>query len=191
MYIPEGFAQVNFHFIGAGIQNEAQVTLGVDNTAADATATALAATFVAQFNAHLRSQMCQNVTLDRVSVKLGPPDIGPSAEAPAASVGTGGNGHFNPNTSALVRKITSRGGRTGRGRSYWPFPGEDVIENGGILSAAYRATLQAALDDFRDVFDDAEQELVLLHTDPAIIPTGISAFVVDARVGTQRRRLRR
>lgn len=99
-----------------------------------------------------------------------------------------------PNNCAyLVRKLTASGGRRNRGRMFIPgVPEGNVIANGEITSA-WRTTVQTALSNFyASIFGLANvDDLVLFHDSAPFTPTVITDLVLQNKIATQRRRMRR
>jgi hypothetical protein len=98
-----------------------------------------------------------------------------------------------PQVSYLLKKITARGGRKGRGRMYLPGPPEDAVDAYGLLSESQFDALTTAVVDFAAQMLAATNfgKLVLLHTDPLEEPDDFTNFFPETKVATQRRRLDR
>lgn len=128
-------------------------------------------------------------------------------EGVATVTRVGTNAAFSPthqNTAVLCRKITSRGGRRGRGRMYLPVgltAEGNITPQGGLLESV-RATLQADLETWKTALIAASFPLQLLHGDKVDPETGeiielapppniINTWQVDPVVATQRTRMRR
>lgn len=196
MIIPAGYAQVNLLFAGSGVPTGAEVTFGVELPLTGSTPAGVAASVIAAYNtANFKTQMATSVSLANVLVKFGPNATGPSALVVANISGTGTAGEVNPNTAALVRKNTNEGGRSGRGRFYWPGVGEGDIGNAGVLTSAFIAGFPSKLTAFLGALDSADIPMVLLHSAasgiPITDPLTVTSLTLDPTVATQRRRLRR
>lgn len=188
MIIPVGFAQANFLFTGAAVPRGAQVTLGV-LAPGGMSAQTLANNVATAFQVNVLPELTQDVTLETVSVKLGPNDVGPTAEAAVGVAGAGGTQTTSPNVAYLVRKVTALGGRSNRGRWYLPGVNEaDVLWN-GIIVAARVTSLQTAHDDFYDALVVTGNDPVILHNVVGA-PTAMTGFQADSLAATQRDRLR-
>lgn len=193
MIIPTGYAQVNLMFTGSALPNGAQVTLGYKLGTGFDDPAILAAGVIAAIDGSdwLANVHVQNV-ISSVLAKLGPNDTGASAEVPCDIEGTYSSGGCKPNTTFLISKTTAVGGHAGRGRAYWPGVPDNEVENDGTIQGA---TLVAAQSDLSSLFSDLDSVsdgLYLLHGagSPVSTPTKITQFLLDARVATQRRRLR-
>ena len=103
------------------------------------------------------------------------------------------------NTCVLVQKRTLRGGRKGRGRMYWPvfFPNEASVDHSGTIVGTAVTAWQTAMTNWLSGCDSNGCPLVLLHSTqengdpPTEAPDPITSLSVQARVATQRGRLRR
>lgn len=190
MTIPANFAQVNLKFTGDSIPTGAQVTFGV---AADViTDPELIAEEVVSLlgSTGALAPLSQTLNLSTVLVKVGPDETGPSAEIPT-EIGGGTAGNVTPpNTSILVRKNTSLGGRHGQGRMFLPGVIETVVGDGGVLDTTFRNGLQSDWNDFLAALLLSEITMCLLHSDETA-PTVVTSLAVQAVAATQRRRLRR
>lgn len=99
-----------------------------------------------------------------------------------------------PNVAYLVRKSTGLIGRKNRGRQYLPASAESGITEGGALTTAEAALLQAYADQlFENVFAPPGASniasIAILHDDETVVPTIVTALVAQQSVATQRRRL--
>lgn len=115
-----------------------------------------------------------------------------TGETVSRITGTGTGTPLTPNTSVLIKKITARGGRKGRGRMFAPGCGVseiDVDEN-GIIGASDLNSLEISWDAFYTAWAALSCPPYLLHSD-STLPDAITSFEVEPLVATQRRRLRR
>jgi hypothetical protein len=106
--------------------------------------------------------------------------------------GTGTGSPMIVNTALIVRKLTIRGGRQGRGRFFFPecFLNEGGVTGRGELDSGSLAILQAAFaQSLVDWLADGFTAPVILHDDGST-PDAITAFGVESICGTQRRRMR-
>lgn len=142
-------------------------------------------------------------------------------ESNAASVTGGAAGAAAPqNTALILRKVTTRGGRRGKGRMFIPGIPEGVVDQAGILTATARTDFTtlagqflAALSATAVAGPPAQAPVVttIQHSNSTTTsrssgggvrtitvvegaagpaPDDIVQYAVDPRVGTQRRRLR-
>lgn len=193
MLIPVGYLQVNWKFTGPDLPFGAETTLAskiIDGQLPDEAAAALSNLFG---GSDIMPLLDNDLKLSATLVKYGPNATGPSAEISSAFSGDGGSQGMTPNQAWLIRKNTSDGGHAGRGRMFLPgLPVSDFDNHGAIFSASL-ATLQEAASSFLDDLQGAGYVPVVLHGPdaPLSTPSTITSFVVDSRIATQRRRLRR
>lgn len=189
--IPTGFAQITWLFAGADVPRGAAVTLGVE-VGGSQTLGQIADNAKDAWVAGLQLSQSANTVLSGVRVKAGPSASGPMGEFSYSLTGSAIGTAVPPNVALLVRKVTNQGGRQGRGRMFVPGFTEPDVSGSGTINSGYLANLQAMADD---TYDSLVADLllpVLFHDSagPITTPTSIVSFTVDARVATQRRRLR-
>lgn len=190
MTIPAGFGQMSVVHIGGGIVGEAIWTLGFDNNAGDSPqeiADNMKVNFAALDYGDLLSSQ---VTCSAIRVKLGPDETGPSAEATNIIVGTVGGEPAPANCATLVHKTTLLGGRKGRGRMYLPGMATNALGDDSEIDGAHQTLVEAFVLGLSSVMVLASLPAHLLHSD-STSPTAIEALVVDPKLATQRRRMRR
>lgn len=192
--IPVGFAQINFRMTGFGVPYGAECVLGVEFGSFPAPTPSLIADDAADaWAVHIMPRMTADITLSEVSCKFGPNDTGPQGTVSRAVVGGVAQAGVTPNVAVLVRKNTAGGGRRNRGRMYVPGQPEAPLNANGDLTAPELNAWQVAFDGFYNALTTGALEPVVLHS-PGISatppPTGILGFSVQARVATQRDRLR-
>jgi hypothetical protein len=176
--------------IGGGIVGEAIWTLGFDNNAGD-TPQEIADNMKINFAAlDYGDLLSSQVTCSAIRVKLGPDETGPSAEATAIVAGSVGGEPAPANCAALVHKTTLLGGRKGRGRFFVPGLATTALGDDSELDPTYQTNLEAFVLGLSSVMVLASLPAHLLHSD-ATSPTAIEALVVDPKLATQRRRMRR
>lgn len=110
---------------------------------------------------------------------------------------TGTGSSTNPplpeNCALLVKKVTLRGGRKGRGRCYWPDVQIAHVGDAGGITGSDLTAYQTAWDDLITAIEgvDGITSLVLLHSaDEDGDPDVITSWIVQNKIATQRRRLR-
>ena len=189
--IPTGAAQVNFKVTGLGAPLGAQFTFGVacgDETEADDVAQG--ALNALQFSG-LWGFMSSSVTITAVLAKKGPNLTGPMAEIGANLVG-GDNSEPVPPKLAPASTFAVKSGRMNQGRLYLPGLPEAVVGASGNLSPATMAQMQTKADDFLEALQDASLPMLLLHSTETsqYLPQPVLKLSIQARVATQRRRLR-
>jgi hypothetical protein len=96
-----------------------------------------------------------------------------------------------PNVAVLAKKITPTTGRHGRGRMFLPwFIDKGSIDENGQLDGTQRGNIEAVLDALVGGLIAANVTMVILHANGSA-PSVVTDIVVDALVGTQRKRLGR
>lgn len=138
----------------------------------------------------------------------------------AVTPGTGGGAVSPPNVAFLLKKRTSRAGKRGSGRWFWPAVPEGNTLDDGSLTAAYQTTWNNALaasilslagagvagppaqepvipllfhgNASTTTRQDNANGYTLTYTEGAAGPAAdiITAITIDPKVATQRRRLR-
>ena len=193
MEIPDGYAQINWHFTGAAVPTGAQCTLGLNVTGVGVTAQEVADEVGPLWSTWILATQSSALTLVSASVKFGPVATGPSAEVAIGDAGTNSATAEVPNVALLVQKVTAAGGRAGRGRFYVPGMAGDVFASNGVSGGGTQAVQQTAFDNFHAALITSGFSPVLLHSvgAPITVPTPITSFQVSGLAATQRRRLRR
>lgn len=197
MATPAGYAECSYSFTQAGLIRPAFITFGVDpsETAIDLIATAVQAAFTAAGS--LNTVMDSSVQMVNTRVSLGTETAEDLVyNLPSAIAGGGGTtGSLPPNCAVLIRKVTARGGRRGRGRVYVPWAiNETAVDEVGIIAGAAVTTLQNAANAWRAALVTQNVPMVVLHN-PGLTATGapdvVTSLRVDPLIATQRRRLGR
>lgn len=194
MEIPADYAQANLKFTGSAAPTGAEITLGLNvELFAGDPADAAAEIGVAWGSSGMPGAQSHHIILSSILVKFGPNSTGPSAEIPVSHAGTQTSDAPGPAVALLVRKTTGFGGRTGRGRFYIPAPPENAIDSAGFLTGGFHAARLAELSDFYDklVIEGLVPSLLHGPDSPVSAPMLITDLVLDTKVATQRRRLRR
>lgn len=114
-----------------------------------------------------------------------------AAEVSGATVGGQAFDTLPSNCAMLMRKVTILRGRRNRGRCY--FPGvlpESAVDEGGLISEAFVDERQGDAQSWFDALVTLNADAVILHSELPGTPTTVERFEVDARIATQRRRLR-
>lgn len=193
MLIPEGYAQFNFKFSGIDLPYGAEFTIGSQIPDGIEPLPAATHAWDAFNGANVMSQLDNDLHAIGVHCKFGPNDVGPSADYVDDRAGDAGSTGQSPQVALLVQKATSNGGHAGRGRFYLPGVVSSVLDGDGTLHSGFRTALQTTMDDFLDLLSADDYVPVVLHgpDSPLTTPSPILALTVDARVATQRRRMRR
>lgn len=191
LIIPPGFAQAEFRWSLLNDPEEMVFTLGVSMAAFTGPVDAaedLATLCDTAFPAGQRAPQYTFVgTTVRVGQDGGPPVI---AEASRNVVGTAGTQPLPNNCAALVRKVTGRGGRSGRGRMFIPpfsLP-DDGVDARGMMNEGTFTQLGTQLGA---LFTGADWFLFHDELSPApLTPDAIIQFAPQVQIATQRRRMR-
>lgn len=204
LVIPVGFAQVQIQITHSGMARRAMITYGVDVSGAGGDYLGIAQDIPGLWQTGHAATFDDNTTFGPVTLRVGQ-DGGEAlvVTGTASFVGTASSQTIAPNNALLVRKLTSRGGRRGRGRMYIPWIlGESNVDEVGRVDSGYAATRNVALATLRTAHGTSSPPcpMVLLHAtsadgvDPPTTPgppDPITALVCDLIVGSQRRRLGR
>lgn len=198
LIIPPGFAQGVMYHQQAGDAEPMLNTLGVDlggisdfQLACDALSEWWGSEVV---TGCMGADMSLTLTLLYVGQDGGAPLVVESIEG---NTGGGQATTMLPSNSAtLVRKRTGSAGKRGRGRLYLPGVAKPDVNDLGIIDGAVVASYQTSFDDFKTGFEAVAggPSFCILHrsegagTEPP--PTPITAFEVQSKIATQRRRLR-
>ena len=193
MTIPVGYGQINWKMGGSALPTGAEVTMGIDISAALITQAEVANLAIEGWDAEIAPWISDGFELTSVLVKYGPDATGPSIEIGASVNGEHAGVGAPPNVAYLLKKITADGGRAGRGRLYVPGVPEAQVDSAGLLTSTVRNGLDAGWEAFAAAFVAEAIGFVVLHQDgsPISTPSPITSLVVDNRVATQRQRLRR
>lgn len=201
LIIPPGFLQAVYEFTLSGDTENMVVTLGHEiDSASGANGLDAADDLWGAFNTHIFQTRGQGAyTFVGVTVYVGndgPPSVYTSTEAPVAGPGT--SQLLPPNSAYLIRKRTDLAGRRGRGRMYFPGVTEGNVDNVGTLTGAEQSAWTTALEDWYEFLTAGVGARlyppVVLHRSEGIgeepAPTPVTSFTIDAKIATQRRRLR-
>lgn len=190
--IPNDYAQINWKLAGASCPLGAEVTMGANVSSYGGSPADAAGDAITAWVDNIATVLPASVQLASVLVKFGPTATGPSAEVPSGSVGTGGGVSASPQNAWLVHKVTTLGGRAGRGRMYIPGVQESEVDPSGAMSSGFVSGAQTAVDGFLSDLGTALLIPVVLHGagSPLTTPTTIIGLTVDSHVATQRRRNR-
>ena len=125
-----------------------------------------------------------------VTLMTGTGPIG--AEHTVTIIGTGTGTPLTSNTAVLLKKVTARGGRKGRGRMFIPGIGvsEIDVDESGIIGVTQIGILQGIWAAFFAALPAQGILPVLLHSDGGA-PDSITSVNIEGTVATQRRRMRR
>ena len=184
-------AQLTFVFSGPGIPEGGVSTLGI--TSADRAIDGdLLNDLVPIIGLLHDSISTTTIVMDHIEMKRGPNETGPTYEAAVANTGGQAGAACPPNVCILVRKQLPNLSAKFSGRLFWPGVSENQVDDAGTISTA-------ALNQYNAAFDTFHGELISAGVDPAVFSnsdlvspvTIVSDFIVQSRVATQRRRMRR
>lgn len=194
MHIPPGFVNLTFRFLRQ-FDSEVMVTaigyswddLGGYQAVVDGAMQAWA-------DSDLQGITTNSTTLVAVEGAFGTIGDGDfRVESSVSSEAGTSTGDPLPNNSALlVKKLTGLGGRKNRGRNYYPDVLVSAVDGSGVIDVSSRDSYQTAWDTFIAELNGVPglESPHLLHSDEADNPTLITAFVVQSKIATQRRRMR-
>lgn len=203
LIIPVGYAQAVYEMALDADPEPVVTTLGHDLTAVSGGDYAdVADDLKGIFNSSWGSGLSNSYVLTGVSLYVGQ-DGGPPAIYESTTAGTRFGASAAPlpqNCALLVRKRTSAAGRRGRGRCYLPGVGETTVDHTGAITSTQLSGYQGMADTWYDALTAPGAGLtayppVVLHRSEGFgvepPPTPITAFQVDGRIATQRRRMRK
>lgn len=192
MLIPEDYAQVNHFFSGIAAPHGAQITYGVSLNVYSGTPNDAAEDLTGAFADNVFPVLTSSLVLEKTMVKFGPNDLGPSGEFALGNAGGAGSNSVAPNTSLLVSKNTSLGGRQGKGRLFLPGFPEDKVDGSGFIDDTYGDSVQGDLDAWYGDMIGVNLPMVLLRAEgsPVLGPALVTALTLSRIAATQRRRLR-
>jgi hypothetical protein len=135
------------------------------------------------------------VDLVRVVAKFGPNETGRTIENTTSASGSNGGSLPPPNCAVLVRKLTTLGGRKGRGRAFLPGISSisGSLDSGGNFSQANADTISGHMQDLVDdmaAHANGPYVAVVLHAETPPVPSPITSVACQPKLATQRRRMR-
>lgn len=142
---------------------------------------------VQYWNDEIRPVSPASYTLDRIELKMGPEETGPTYISAVGTAGPSSAAALPPSACLLVRKQVLGSGRLA-GRMYWPGLFESNVDNAGTITDS---GLSTAVEGLYELLQN------VLNVQPTVFPTGpfdprqITGLQADGRIATQRRRLRR
>lgn len=193
--IPVGFGEAAIHWQRGGDPEDYVNVWGFSNEG-PFTVDDIASKFALALGAMWpEAAISSGMRLDRVAVKLAQEGDAPlSSEANIGHDGTFSEALLPQNCAVLIHKITAKGGRRHRGRSYHPFLAEGAADTVGIIGSGTRSGLSGRFNSWLDAQAAADLPLCVLHTVPKTgtisLPDAIVTCLVDGVIATQRRRLR-
>lgn len=199
LIIPPGFAQVALQFQRDGDPDPWYITYAVDSSAWGGNYNSLANDIVSIWAANTLDALPTDTRITGVQLRVGQDGTDPlTLYYPIVRTGTGSGQTLPQNCAVLVTKVTSRPGRTGKGRFFWPTIAEGQVNGLGQIDPTYRTSFNASLSlvflAHEEGFDSGDPlPMYLLHNNGSpggTLPTVIDGLLVDPVISTQRRRLR-
>lgn len=202
MPTPPGFAACSYEFKHSSVSRSAFVTFACDPTVTDPNTIAASLNGAYAGGTSMKACIDANVTMVGTRVSLGT-DGGEDLQGWASTAAVGGRAGttVSPNCAVLVRKLTSRGGRRGRGRMYLPWAAlTSNVDESGQIAAADKTLITDSITTWMSAVVASVGPLVLLHrpSAPGVAhpstpgaPNVVTGHSVDGLIATQRRRLGR
>jgi len=191
-----GYADVSIELVHGSMSRPAFITFGVDPVDTDPVLVAASVISAIGGSGTLQGMLDTTLTIRSVRVSLGVDGAEDLKAVTAISLpGLKTGSMLPPNSALLLHKRTARGGRRGRGRMYLPWSIQVTeTDEAGVIAAATVTAQQAKATAFLSALGSNTVPMVVLH-EPGQTATGppnpVTSLLVDARVGTQRRRLGR
>jgi hypothetical protein len=200
LIIPAGFGQVLHQLRLAGDPEPMAVTYGVAIDAGGVTnAAALGDELHEAFYAAVKDQLPTTWTLYQTELKwrdVGVADLMVQIHVePKAMVAAGAA--LPQNVAGLIHKLSASAGRRNRGRFYLPGLREGEVSDTGLVNSGSVTGINNALATWLAKFGaliGQVDAMVILHStgiSGAPTPTPVTQLLIDAKVATQRRRLRK
>lgn len=195
-FIPVNVADVTVPIRHAGLGRAAAITFGVNTDAGDSGL--YVAEAIQQAVATALHGLCDSeTTIGPTLIRRNEGGTGEPIVYLSSTTASGGRTGESqaPNVALLVRKLTPRGGRSGRGRLFIPWGlAESEVNDVGVLTSAAVTKVNTAMATLLTDLESDRVPMVLLHnTDNPVstTPNSVTSLVCDNRVATQRRRIGR
>lgn len=196
LIVPPGFGLAAWIFTASSGTPPFVTTLGVDLDGAGGDFVEAANLLFDAWTASFTAQMDNDLTLDRVNLRVGQDGPGGSVDSDRVPMAMGRSGTSTAwANSALVRKSSNELGRRGRGRMFIPgLLNNTEVEQDGTILGTRRTTIQGLLNTFFTEVGDpttgAGFPPVLLHSTAPADPTPITGLTLSDVIGIQRGRIR-
>lgn len=181
------YAQVTLIFSGSNVPTGAACTFG--GTEVDGSPTLFLETLEGMFGTFIGEASVTTCTINEIRYKIGPEQSGPTYVRATNLAGDQGTDPVAPNTALLIRKHVPGKSARFSGRVFWPGVSDTDLNPGGTLTGAAITRLQDACDDLWSSMSNAG--FVPRVFSEGSNPEPVSDFVLQPRVASQRRRLRR
>lgn len=199
LIIPTSYAQVAIQFRRAGDPDPWYVTYAITELGDPEDYPTLVGDLSSYWEDNVLAFLPADTQMSGIQLRIGTGDPEPlTLFYPLAIAGLGSGTTLPQNCAVLITKQTSRPGRTGKGRLFWPTIIEAEVNGLGLIAGSYRDTLQGAWDNLFVAHRDGASPgtahpMFLLHNEGVpggSSPTEITGLQVDPVISTQRRRLR-
>lgn len=199
LVIPVGYGEILHSLAYSGDPQPMAVTYGVAAPGGPFTLQDMVDDCATAFVTNVLPELSDVVSLVQTELKFRTTALpAPLDLAVSTNTGTGGEGAAATpqNCAYLCHKRGSVAGRGGRGRFYLPGLLESDVDHVGTVASGKVTSLNTALSGFlADLTGGANVDgMVVLHQDPgaysADAPAPVTVLTVDAKIATQRRRLR-
>lgn len=196
LQIPPGYAQASIEHWLDGYPRPAVTTIGLKILGTEVGGLNIADIYWGAYHDAFRELFDTQVSIRDARVVVGQDGGEPMVYSSTSTIkGTGSRESAPPAIALMVSKNTNLGGRANRGRMFlpWALGDTSVAENGAILPAVV-TTAQSCANQFLENLSSPAGEFslieapVILHNDPARLPTVITGFSVNPTVRTQRNR---
>lgn len=191
-----GYGDVSVEIRHSLLSRSAFITFGVDPVETNPSTVATKVGLAIAATDSLLVALDANTTIPTIRVSLGTDGSEDLVHVHSTVLAGSGSGETVPaNCAVLVHKITTRGGRRGRGRLFlpWAIPETDVDE-AGRLSGIRFTNLGVYMSTFLTKLADNAVPMVVLHGPGKTTmgaPNVVTSMYVDPLISTQRRRLGR
>ena len=188
LVIPPNYQAVAWELVLEGDPEPMYITAGLETPAVTPSVT-LANELLALCEDTLDRFLCDVYSITRVILR----DDTFFAESTGPAIPGFNAGVPSPqNCSTLVKKLTGLLGRENQGRFFVPGIESTAVTSAGSILDATVTELQTRISSWGGAIVGATgvDAVVILHTDALSTPTTVGSFRVEAKIATQRRRLR-
>lgn len=200
LVVPPGFGSAALIFTGSPGTQPYVTTIGVGLQDAGGDYVEVANKVMSSYAVAFANQWSSNLILERCSLFVGADGPSGSVDSDIPPVNSTRTGTFPPTAqSCIVRKVTNRLGRPGRGRMFLPgvLSEAEVDENGGVVTARRNAINGLAANFLTNLINTSPTwefalEPVVLHGPSVTLnpPDPITGLVCSNYVGWIRGRIR-
>lgn len=193
LIVPPGYASVALKFQVPGQSGEVISTFGIRGGISPDWPDVVDAV-VSGFTANVLPILCEATYCPEATWEANVLGVMIEGTTPVDSSGLLEGDQMPPNNAWLVRKLTGFVGRTNRGRMYLPGLEEGLVNTSGVIAGGTVTDMNAGLADWLTAVAAADVDLVVFHDSEgagaADDPTVITQLVAQAKIATQRTRLR-